>query len=91
MAFGPQMCRCFISPALSRRHNCVHDLSGKVCYGSYSLRPAQQKMALVDTVLVADLKTNTLNLPPNPLTVTIRIITCFVGNPYKPLFATATR
>ena len=88
MAFGPQMCRLFISPApLSRRHNCVHDLSGQV----YSLWPAQQKMAPVETVLVADLKTNTLDLPPNPLTVTIRIIAFFVGNPHKPSFATVTR
>ena len=33
---------------------------------------------------------DTLDLPPYPVTVTTRIITCLVGNPYKPLFTTVT-
>ncbi len=33
---------------------------------------------------------NTLDLPPKPVTVTTRIITFLVVNPYKPLFAPLT-
>ena len=30
------------------------------------------------------------DVPPHPVTVTTRIITCFVGNPYEPSFVTVT-
>ena len=40
-----------------------------------------------------DMKKFTYDVPwnyPHPVTVTTRIVTCLIGNPYKPSFVTVT-
>ena len=49
-------------------------------------------LSCLPTTEQANLEGHILELPPapHPVTVTTRIITCLIGNPYKPSFVTVT-